>query len=294
MNAQPHENCISHSIGVIIPTYMRPERCLRAVNSVKSNFPKAQIIVVDDASPISFQDELTLLLKNYDIKLILLKKNIGGNGARKSGCQYLSSSVELVLFLDDDDYLFGKPNSIVMKGADVILLQQSFHFSVDWLLKISAPRTWRQIVSLSLFKGSFVNPSSLIIAREHINLDLFDARLRRYQDLDIFLNLPVKLKVFNLKGIIVKRDLSDRSNSLYGSKRKEAYLYFLGRAKAQTNISNWFNITLFLSRHRSEIKILNNEEHQLIDYLYIFIFSTWALFRRFIRLIGLNIKKVIG
>ena len=279
MNAQPHENCISHSIGVIIPTYMRPERCLRAVNAVKSNFPKAQIIVVDDASPISFQDELTLLLKNYDIKLILLKKNIGGNGARKSGCQYLSSSVELVLFLDDDDYLFGKPNSIVMKGADVILLQQS---------------TWRQIVSLSLFKGSFVNPSSLIIAREHINLDLFDARLRRYQDLDIFLNLPVKLKVFNLKGIIVKRDLSDRSNSLYGSKRKEAYLYFLGRAKAQTNISNWFNITLFLSRHRSEIKILNNEEHQLIDYLYIFIFSTWALFRRFIRLIGLNIKKVIG
>ena len=87
------------NVSVIIPTYNRSNKVVRAVESViNQSLQPAEIIVVDDGST----DDTSFRLSSYASKVKLIRKSNGGvSSARNVGV--LASSCELVAFLDSDD-----------------------------------------------------------------------------------------------------------------------------------------------------------------------------------------------
>jgi len=104
-------------IAVIIPFYQRQSGILnRAINSVcAQRLPpddRVEIIVIDDASPLSARDELAGYETPAHVKLTLLEQENGGPGAaRNAGLSRVEQgTAEYVAFLDSDD--FWRPNHL--------------------------------------------------------------------------------------------------------------------------------------------------------------------------------------
>lgn len=113
-------------VSIIITTHNRLELFKRAFKSVideKIAYPgKLEIIIVDDCSVESVSlsiKELTLSTKN--LKLYRNKKNKGLAFSRNLGIKFASS--ELIVFLDDDDFLL--PNSISIRVSAFQLLKEN-------------------------------------------------------------------------------------------------------------------------------------------------------------------------
>ncbi len=87
-----------NKVSLIIPTFNRPHRLLRAVESARRAGRKVEVIVVDDASTDRTAEVCAAL---HDIKYVRLDRNQGVAGARNVGL--LESSGEFIAFLDDDD-----------------------------------------------------------------------------------------------------------------------------------------------------------------------------------------------
>ena len=89
-------------VGVVIPTFERPEETLRAVESVLAQtMPVAQIIVVDDGSNEKSLTRLKSKLEGLPIELIELSHSGHPGIVRNAGLQKIRT--EWVAFLDSDD-----------------------------------------------------------------------------------------------------------------------------------------------------------------------------------------------
>ena len=95
------------SITVVITCYNRAHCIVDAIESTFNELPKAEIIVVDDASIDNsvaiINERYADQLKKGSMKLIEIKDNLGVTGAKNTG--YYHAKGEWVLFLDSDDYL---------------------------------------------------------------------------------------------------------------------------------------------------------------------------------------------
>lgn len=86
-------------VSVIIPTYNRSKRVLKAIESVLSQtYPRIQLIVVDDGS----DDDTKERLENLMGFQYILQPHAGQAVARNTGLQYATG--ELIVSLDSDDY----------------------------------------------------------------------------------------------------------------------------------------------------------------------------------------------
>ena len=90
-------------VSVVVPTYDRPERLRRAVESVREQtYGNVELIVVDDCSSTPAEQ----VLSNFDIEGLGVRhirhaENRGANAARNNGIR--AAGGEFVAFLDDDD-----------------------------------------------------------------------------------------------------------------------------------------------------------------------------------------------
>ena len=115
-------------VSVIIPTYKRPEKLHRAINSVlKQSYPNVEIIVVDDNDPISEGRQLTELIMepfshNQRVKYIKHDCNMNGAVARNTGVKH--STAKYIALLDDDDEFLPKKIE-----AQVAILEER---SMEW------------------------------------------------------------------------------------------------------------------------------------------------------------------
>lgn len=102
-NSQHHKELIS----VVIPTYKRSDRILKAINSVlDQTYSPIEIIIIDDNGCNEFTKTTELKLAPYieskQIKYIKHTTNQGGCLARNTGA--LSAIGKYISFLDDDDF----------------------------------------------------------------------------------------------------------------------------------------------------------------------------------------------
>jgi glycosyltransferase involved in cell wall biosynthesis len=89
-------------ITVIIPFYSQTHGLLlKAANSALSQSILVEVVVVDDASPVSAASELSSVLGDPRVKIIRHKVNRHGGIARNTGID--NASGEFVAFLDYDD-----------------------------------------------------------------------------------------------------------------------------------------------------------------------------------------------
>ena len=94
---------ISGLISVVIPSYNRPDRLRRAVNSVlEQTYKEIEVIIVDDASEDATQ--LKELSKSDKVKVLQNDINRGPCYSRNRGIS--EARGEYINFLDDDDIIF--------------------------------------------------------------------------------------------------------------------------------------------------------------------------------------------
>jgi GT2 family glycosyltransferase len=187
------------ALTVIIPTYQRQAETLRALESVASQGVEAEIIVVDDASPTPFALSSSLERRANTIKLIRRSENGGAGAARNTGIAAAGS--DIITFLDSDDCLL--PGTLRRRLE--FALEPSLDFRSDACLTVGGG--WVESndgvssgsVRLPLpssgpddfFGGCWMCPGSAVLFRREIfeRIGGFDERLRRLEDLDLFIRI---------------------------------------------------------------------------------------------------------
>ena len=97
-------------VSVVIPTYKRPDKLSRAIDSVLyQTYERVEAIIVDDNNPNSKERMRTEeIMSQYDnnplVKYIKHEKNKNGSAARNTGVK--CSCAKYVAFLDDDDEFY--------------------------------------------------------------------------------------------------------------------------------------------------------------------------------------------
>lgn len=187
------------TVGVLVPVYNRPAKLLRALRSVARQIllPR-QVVVVDDASSISFNDcEIHRMfsdLPGVEVYVHRLKQNVGPSAARQAGLEHLKT--DFVAFLDSDDVW--RPEKLQLQMLHLKKLGDSAHkvalaagfryfdargFVSDGIMPLATNRLE------DLVSGCWYNPGSTVVASRQSLFQVggFDKRLRRLEDLDLFI-----------------------------------------------------------------------------------------------------------
>jgi len=183
-------------VSVVIPTYKRPQKLLRAVRSVlDQEYENWELFVVNDAPEMDVRDYLP---NNNSINYIHHNKNKGASAARNNGIRM--SNGQYVALLDDDDAWKEKKlkrqvekfNSLddsyglVYTGRDIM--------EGDDLVQTHIPNEdgW---IHNTLLHQNVIPSNTPLIRQECFNkIGYFDTKLESVQDLDLWIRISKKYK----------------------------------------------------------------------------------------------------
>jgi GT2 family glycosyltransferase len=183
-------------VAIVIPTYMRPKRTLRAIRSaIRQIGVRADIVVIDDGSPTPYV--LPAELVDAGVRLVRLPVNGGPAAARNAGVA--ASNAPLIAFLDSDDFFM--PDSLerrltafekLVKAGRPLLLASAVW---RWVPARSV-RHYRPIEASSVETfagGCWYFPGSTGIFSRAIwdRIGPLDTRLRRLEDFEWSLRLAL-------------------------------------------------------------------------------------------------------
>jgi glycosyltransferase involved in cell wall biosynthesis len=197
------------SVSVIIPTFNRSRKVLRAVQSViDQEYEGLEIIVIDDGSTDNTYKNLKKF-KNF-IKYIRLDNNRGVSGARNIGIK--NSIAPWIAFLDSDDYWLSKKLKIQMEFIYNNPKTIACQTEEVWIRngRRVNPRVKHKKPSGDIFYRSLklclVSPSSVAINRSVFDeIGFFDESLPVAEDYDLWLRLSSSHPVYLInKELIVK------------------------------------------------------------------------------------------
>lgn len=117
--------------SIIIPTYKRPDKLIRAIKSViNQSYQDFEIICINDSPDFDYSvfDSIFINLEQKgNIKYILNEKNMGVNFSRNLALGKVSDDSDYVIFLDDDDWF----NENALLNIDKYLNENN---GVKWLV----------------------------------------------------------------------------------------------------------------------------------------------------------------
>jgi len=200
-------------VSVIIPTYDRPQKTRRAINSVlRQDSIAVELIVVDDASPVPL--ELSQEERDRGVRIITQSKNAGPAAARNAGVA--ASTAPFIGFLDSDDFFL--PDTLARRVEEA---RRSGSDARPTLLVCPA---WRWAPGQSIIqytpieaekasdfvKGCWYCPGSAsLFSRETWEaVGPFDETLRRLEDLDWGIRLGLRggrLRVTSVPAAVIER-----------------------------------------------------------------------------------------
>jgi len=196
-------------VSVIIPTFNRSKKVVRAVTSVlNQSFKDLEIIVVDDNST----DDTNQALAKYRSSITYLRKpvNRGVSAARNIGIE--SSAAPWIAFLDSDDYWLGDKLHAQMDFVDRNSETVACQTEEIWIRRGRrvSPKRKHKKPSGDIFRQSLklclVSPSSVILRRclfEQVGL--FDESLPAAEDYDLWLRISCRYPIYLIpKELVVK------------------------------------------------------------------------------------------
>jgi len=196
------------TVSVIIPTYNRAHLVGRAIRSVlNQTFQDFEIIVVDDGST----DNTEEVVKGFNdprIRYIRHEYNRGGSAARNTGIR--AARGEYIAFLDsDDEWLPQKLERQVKAFKDLdettALVYTGLRF-VDRkgaLIREQQPRLKGYVFRELLRRNAIGTASSVLLRRESLlSVGLFNEALPSRQDLDLWVRIARRFKVFPIPEIL--------------------------------------------------------------------------------------------
>jgi glycosyltransferase involved in cell wall biosynthesis len=187
------------AVSVIIPTFNRAEKVIRAVSSVLSQgFADTEIVVVDDGSEDMTREALAPFAGR--VRFLRHEVNRGVSAARNTGI--LNSSGPLIAFLDSDDYWL--PNKLRIQAGffsrdpDCVACQAE----EIWIRngRRANPRKIHEKPSGDIFEASLrlclVSPSAAMLRRSVLEeVGLFDETLPACEDYDLWLRIACRYPI---------------------------------------------------------------------------------------------------
>ena len=267
--------------SVIIPTYNRAEKCLRAVESVlEQTCQDFDLWIIDDGSSTDTRAALAPYADRLNYRY---QTNQGTCVARNTGIQV--SNGRYIAFLDSDDrWLPGKLAAMqdaIQAHPDAGVLYSSVTNVTEdgrFLWQVPA-REVRGSAYLALLQADFIVLSSLVIKRECLaKSGLFDPALNMAEDWDLLIRLARVTPIYPIPEslVIFEYELSDKKTKNFqhwiashdpvlekafqadpaltlGQKRKilATNAYVKGRisleARADAEAAHWFRQSLRLN-----------------------------------------------
>jgi glycosyltransferase involved in cell wall biosynthesis len=187
------------AISVVIPTYNRASKVIRAVASVLyQTFTDYEIIVVDDGSRDGTSDRLAPLARH--IRYLRHHSNLGVSAARNTGIK--ASTSPFIAFLDSDDYWLSEKLSIQMdffRHCPEAVACQTEEVWIRKGIRVN-PRRKHLKPSGDIFESSLklclVSPSSVMLRRSLFSeVGLFDEDLPACEDYDLWLRISSRYPV---------------------------------------------------------------------------------------------------
>lgn len=236
-------NYINGLVSIVIPTYKRADKLLRAINSViNQTYTNLEILVVNDnENGDDYTVQLEAIMQTVTdrrVRLIYQQKHINGAAARNAGIR--ESNGEYIAFLDDDDYW--AENKIECQVDVLSKLDDSYggvstlfqSFLGDKIISRSLPYQDGYIWEDILLRNTDVTTCSVLL--RHTCLDragYFDESLSRHQEIQLLSFFTQKYKLYLIKEYLlfvdawgennpnsekimkVKRDFLNQSNRLF-------------------------------------------------------------------------------
>ncbi|MDD2656003.1 MAG: glycosyltransferase family A protein [Patescibacteria group bacterium] len=171
-------------ISIIIPVYNRVEIFEKSLlSATQQNYENKEIIVVDDGSVEgNVERGMRNVKKNTNVNIIYYRQeNKGAPAARNKGFDL--SKGEYVIFWDADieaeSDMLEKMAKKLDKKQDLSFVYSSFNLGKKKMLA-------KKFSPIELQKNNYIHTSSLI-RRE--DFPLFDEKLKRFQDWDLWLTM---------------------------------------------------------------------------------------------------------
>ncbi|MGD9073874.1 MAG: glycosyltransferase family A protein [Desulfobacteraceae bacterium] len=187
------------AVSVIIPTYNRARKLLRAISSVLyQTFTDCEVIVVDDGSDDGTADCLKPVM-SY-IKYIRHPDNMGVSAARNRGIR--ASRYPFVAFLDSDDYWLPKKLSTQIaffkRNPEAVACQTEEIWIRKGLRVNPGKRHLKPSgeIFVPSLKLCLVSPSSVVLKRSLLDeVGLFDEDLPACEDYDLWLRISCRYPI---------------------------------------------------------------------------------------------------
>lgn len=210
-------------ISVIVPSYGRPEKLERTINSIinQSIAKNIELIIVDDNEPASDNRKQTsLLISNIDTSqlgnFIYVKnaKNSERSFSRNQG--FKSSRGEFIAFLDNDDFVhplkYEKQIEAMCAQQDYVGVSYSSYNRVSngqIVKKCGEILSGRQLVN-TLGRNIFIHPGSNLVVRRSVmdDIGLFNESISYNEDLEFLARIFTKYEILYVDYLGLTVDVS--------------------------------------------------------------------------------------
>ena len=234
-------------VSVVVPTYDRPERLRRAVESVREQtYEDIELIVVDDCSPTPAEQ----VLSNFDIEGLGVRhirhaENRGANAARNNGIE--AASGEFVAFLDDDDEwdptkLERQVTAFTEAGPDVGVVYTGMRIVLEDRTRTTINTTSGDVTRDVLVGESFATFSAVMVRAAVIGeAGLPDERFPSWQDREWYLRLSQVCRFAALPEPLTIRHMAheERIAESFEAKRDVSYPLFVSKHRSLAAEYGW-------------------------------------------------------
>ena len=208
-------------ISVIIPTYNREGKIIKALESVRNQkFQDIEIIVVDDGSTDS-TCEVVSSIKDSRIRYIKHEKNKGGCAARNTGI--VNAKGEYIAFQDSDDVWY--PNkleielkSLIKNEADIVFCKMN-RIAANQPVKI-VPDNYAEGFLKTGSNVYGIGTPTLLGKADIFKKNLFDEELPRLQELELLIRLVKKYKIYCCDQALMDTYYDDSAQATSGNPQK--------------------------------------------------------------------------
>jgi len=238
------------TVSVILPTYNRAHLVGRAIQSVlNQTYRDFELIVVDDGSTDS-TESVVKGLGDLRIRYIRCKQNKGGSAARNTGIR--AAKGEYIAFQDSDDEWAPEK----LEKQMMTFKTASYHVGVIYTgfykikngIKTYIPSSDIKVtegnIHDQLLKGNFVGtPMAMLRAECFKKTGLFDERLPRFQDWELFIRISDHyiFKLINeplVSAFFSPDSISEDQGALITALKLITEIHFLPRRNRRKLISN--------------------------------------------------------
>lgn len=244
-------------VTIVIPTYKRQDRIVRAVDcALKQTVKEKEIIVVDDngkgtKDQLETEQALQSYIQNNEIIYLINDKNSGGSFSRNQGLNIAKG--EFITFLDDDDEidphkLEKQIQCLKEKGNEYSCCYTSFHklLKNNKLYK-NKEHIQGDVYVYALARSIYLGSGSNLLVRTSVAREIggYDISFKRNQDLEFFARC-----VKNYKLAYVDEDLMTIHYEIREFKRSYQDMIAVD--------------DFYLSKFKNEIEQLSSQEQKAI------------------------------